>query len=238
MIVVLASLAPILVFFTLSTRSHSFMVLLNIVNFLIAAAWGRSFLVQTMHGLLLSEESNTCDTSTTPAPVATPEATPPTELQFDDSPAPLPTEAALASASPVIVTPTEPAGSLESPGAASAGGEEATATPQPNPQTAHQATPAPTSGPRRINTASPSPRTAAQREAPAASIWWLTPQDASPVAKVKGVLRTWLAIFVGVGLQMTWILGPLVGNPKGSFLWFHPPGSGNFVQAFLSVLFG
>jgi hypothetical protein len=83
----------------------------------------------------------------------------------------------------------------------------------------------------------PSPRTGAQRPTPAASHWRLTLEDASPVAKVKGVLRTWLWIFVGVGLQMTWILGPLVGNPWGRFIWFHPPGKGNFVQAFWSVLF-
>jgi hypothetical protein len=228
MIVVLASLAPILVFFTLSTRSHPFMVLLNGLNFLIAAAWGRSFLVQTMHGLLLSEESNTSDGSATPPSAPTPVAAPATELQFDDSPVPLAAETPMVPVS-AAVAPPETAGRNESAGAENSGAERADAT---SPATS-QAAASPTPGPRRTTTRAAA---AVPRQPPAASRWRLTLEEASPVAKVKGVLQTWLWIFVGVGLQMTWILGPFVGNPQGPFVWFHPLGEGNFLQGFWSVL--
>ncbi|MFN6104540.1 MAG: hypothetical protein ACK5EA_08825 [Planctomycetaceae bacterium] len=211
MIVVLASLAPILVFFTLSTRSHPFMVLLNGLNVLIAAAWGRSFLVQTLHGLLLAEESNT---SASPG-AGRPEPGPPTELKFEETPATSPPDAVKteAPAEPTLSTGNgDPAPTTTGPSAA---------------VVAPPSTGVPTSAPARRSAVARSPAPAPARSGG---------EVLSPVAKVRGVLRTWLFIFVAVGLQMTWILGPLVGNPQGDFVWFHPPGEGNFLQGFWTVL--
>lgn len=211
MIVVLASLAPILVFFTLSTRSHPFMVLLNGLNVLIAAAWGRSFLVQTLHGLLLAEESITAAS----AGVERPEPGPPTELQFEDTPATSPPDAG---------QPQPPAEPTHTAGH----GDPTTTTTGPSAAVENSV---PTGAP----PAAPARRSAVARSA-APSSARSGNELSSPGAKVRGVLRTWLCIFVGVALQMTWILGPLVGNPQGEFLWFHPPGEGNFLQAFWNVL--
>jgi hypothetical protein len=211
MIVVLASLAPILVFFTLSTRSHPFMVLLNALLVLIAAAWSRSFLVQTLHGLLLAEESIT---ASHPG-AGRPEPGAPTELQFEDTPTTSPPDAGTPHSPP---EPTHFAGH----------GDPASTTTGPSAVVM-------TSPPTGVPPAAPARRLAVARS-PAPSPARSGGELSSPVAKVRGVLRTWLFIFVAVGLQMTWILGPLVGNPQGDFVWFHPSGEGNFLQGFWTVL--
>jgi hypothetical protein len=66
MVAVLASLGPIVAFFSVSTTSYHFMVIFNVVIFGVAGALGLSFLLQTLHRL-----------SVTPAPRATmPDAAP------------------------------------------------------------------------------------------------------------------------------------------------------------------
>ena len=211
MIVVLASLAPILVFFTLSTRSHPFMVLLNGLNVLIAAAWGRSFLVQTMHGLLLSEDSLISASRS----AGRPENAAPTELKFEDTSAAVTPDPGAAHSLPE--SPPSAANADVVP-ASSTGPSAAVVAPPP--------VAAPGQSPVRRSAVAPSAAPSARHGG----------ELSSPVAKVKGVLRTWLFIFVAVGLQMAWILGPLVGNPQGDFVWFHPPGEGNFLQGFWTVL--
>ena len=47
----LASIGPIVAFFSMSTASHSFMILVNVVVFTISGALGLSFLLQTLHRL-------------------------------------------------------------------------------------------------------------------------------------------------------------------------------------------
>jgi hypothetical protein len=51
---VLASLGPIVMFFSLSTKSYAFIQLLNVVVFTIAGALGLTFLLQTLHRLTTS----------------------------------------------------------------------------------------------------------------------------------------------------------------------------------------
>jgi hypothetical protein len=51
---VLASLGPIVAFFSVSTNSHAFIVLLNVAAFAIAGGLGLAFLLQTMHRLTTS----------------------------------------------------------------------------------------------------------------------------------------------------------------------------------------
>jgi hypothetical protein len=52
---VLASMGPILAFFSVSTPSYSFIVLLNVVVFAIAGLLGLAFLIQTLNRLSLAE---------------------------------------------------------------------------------------------------------------------------------------------------------------------------------------
>lgn len=51
MVTVLASLGPIVSFFSLSTTSYHFMILVNVVVFGVSGALGLSFLLQTLHRL-------------------------------------------------------------------------------------------------------------------------------------------------------------------------------------------
>jgi hypothetical protein len=53
MVTVLASLGPIVAFFSVSTTSHPFMVLLNVLVFAAAGCLGMAFLLQTLHRLSL-----------------------------------------------------------------------------------------------------------------------------------------------------------------------------------------
>lgn len=56
MLAVLASLGPIVVFFALSTSSYPFMVLLNVATGTIAGVLGLSFLLRTLHRLMVAQE--------------------------------------------------------------------------------------------------------------------------------------------------------------------------------------
>src|SRR6185437_6181511 len=70
MVTVLASLGPIVAFFSVSTTSYSFMVLLNVVVFAVSGLLGLVFLLQTLHRL-----------SVVPREPAAPEALPPEALE-------------------------------------------------------------------------------------------------------------------------------------------------------------
>jgi len=54
---VLASTGPIVLFFSLSTKSYSFIVLLNVAAYTIAGVLGLLFLLQTLHRLTVSQPS-------------------------------------------------------------------------------------------------------------------------------------------------------------------------------------
>ena len=53
---VLASLGPIVAFFSVCTTSYPFMVLLNVVLFAVAGLMGLTFLLQTLHRLCVAQE--------------------------------------------------------------------------------------------------------------------------------------------------------------------------------------
>ncbi len=57
MIAVLASLGPIVAFFSVSTTSYSFMVLLNVLIFAASGLLGLMFLLQTLHRLSVAEST-------------------------------------------------------------------------------------------------------------------------------------------------------------------------------------
>lgn len=77
MLAVLASLGPIVAFFTLSTDSYAFMKLLNVVVFAISGFLGLGFLLQTLHRMTLAQEPVI-------APLPMPRSEP--EFQSDESP--------------------------------------------------------------------------------------------------------------------------------------------------------
>jgi len=80
MLTVLASLGTIVAFFSVSTSSYSFMILLNVVVFAISGFLGLLFLLQTLHRLNIAQESEAiiepaeyrpgeADAATTPPPL-------------------------------------------------------------------------------------------------------------------------------------------------------------------------
>jgi hypothetical protein len=79
---VLAASGPIVAFFSVSTTSYPFMVLLNVLAFAIAGMLGLKFLLQTLHRLSLVEHSHN-----PPASPATEIATPATGLTDLTAPA-------------------------------------------------------------------------------------------------------------------------------------------------------
>jgi len=71
---VLASFGPIVAFFSVSTTSYSFMVLLNVVMFAVAGLLGLLFLLQTLHRLTVAQSEPEV---TTPLAPAAPSVVPP-----------------------------------------------------------------------------------------------------------------------------------------------------------------
>src|SRR5438105_3752313 len=69
MLAVLASLGTIVAFFSVSTSSYSFMILLNVVVFAISGFLGLMFLLQTLHRLSIAQEAE--------LPIQSDSATPP-----------------------------------------------------------------------------------------------------------------------------------------------------------------
>jgi hypothetical protein len=66
---VLASLGPIVAFFSLSTTSYPFMVLLNVVVFAVSGFLGLAFLLQTLHRMTVApRQARPPAPSTAPAP--------------------------------------------------------------------------------------------------------------------------------------------------------------------------
>jgi len=53
---VLSSLGPVVAFFSVSTTSYSFMVILNVIVFAVAGLLGLSFLLQTLHRLSVQDQ--------------------------------------------------------------------------------------------------------------------------------------------------------------------------------------
>lgn len=82
---VLASFAPIVAFFSVSTTSYPFMVLLNVFLFAVAGAMGLTFLLQTLNRLSLIEQL----TLSRPSPVE-PRSAPESTSTSDSGPPPLP----------------------------------------------------------------------------------------------------------------------------------------------------
>ncbi len=86
---VLASLGPIVAFFSVSTTSYAFMVLLNVLVFTVAGVLGLSFLLQTLHRLTVAQqeaERLRRLTHLAAAPPRTPPDEPPADPAPDEEP--------------------------------------------------------------------------------------------------------------------------------------------------------
>lgn len=79
---VLASLGPIVAFFSISTTSYAFMVLLNVLMFTVAGVLGLNFLLQTLHRLTVAldlEAKAQRRAAALPTETPTPEPTEPSD---------------------------------------------------------------------------------------------------------------------------------------------------------------
>jgi hypothetical protein len=147
---VLASFGPITAFFSISTESYSFMVLLNVVLFAVAGVLGLAFLLRTLHRLSVS------------------------------------------------MSGTE------------------------------GAPPAPDSGPEGAGSTDPAEKQTSERMALPGALDEIEGHVLGPHVKV--VFRCWVVIFALVGVQMSWVLRPFVGDPSLPFEWFRQRQS-NFFEA-------
>jgi hypothetical protein len=77
MVAVLASLGPIVAFFSVSTTSYPFMVLFNVLVFGVSGGLGLMFLLQTLHRLSVAGSQGGSSAGTGPAEPATEPAEPP-----------------------------------------------------------------------------------------------------------------------------------------------------------------
>ena len=63
------------------------------------------------------------------------------------------------------------------------------------------------------------------------------PSFPAPVADERVVFLIWLAVFVLVGAQMSWVLRPFIGSPGSEFTWFRPRES-SFFEAVMTSIWG
>jgi hypothetical protein len=82
MLAVLASLGPIVAFFSISSTSYGFIKLLNVIVFALSGFLGLAFLLQTLHRISIADQIDYAARSTTPPPVegqpeSAPQSSPP-----------------------------------------------------------------------------------------------------------------------------------------------------------------
>lgn len=175
LLAVLASLGPIVAFFSVSSTSYAFMLLFNVAVCGVAGALGMKFLLQTLHRLSIARSED-----------ASGEAELPDEPDFDLGPR-------------VVAEPAQVAQAAEP----------------------HASAPAPWP---------PVWKSVGQAGA-------LTPvKGRKPGSETVSVFRTWVIVFGLVGMQMSWVLRPIIGAPHLPFAWFRPRES-SFFEAVLNALY-
>jgi hypothetical protein len=203
---VLASLGPVVAFFSFCTTSSPFMVVLNVVVFALSGLLGMVFLLQTLQRLSVMRQMA---------------ETPPWVRRQVPQPTPPPTAAAPAGtapgadqATPAILVPEPPA----------AGGVADEATPynllSPGPLLAEHS-------PRKFR-----PMIEPLPEEPSA----LDSMRGHVLGRhVKTIFVCWMMTFGVVGGQMAWVLRPFFGSGAQDFVWFAPRGS-NFFEGVLHAV--
>jgi hypothetical protein len=89
MLAVLASIGPIVAFFSFTTTSYPFMILLNVLIFSVAGCLGMSFLLQSLHRMTVFQAFDQLEAAVEPLPTATVEQTRSSDWKSPDSPAPM-----------------------------------------------------------------------------------------------------------------------------------------------------
>lgn len=204
---VLASMGPILAFFSASTPSYPFIVLLNVALFALAGALGLTFLLQTLNRLArfqLDEENAPIDsgeatlTKTSDSVSQVNQATPSQTVNTKQS---LPNRAKETLAHPQQnLTPNfgESSSASEQPGPAKNVSFVSATIVKPTPQPSHH---------------------------PMGQL-----RQTKISRHVKNVFGCWILVFGLVGAQLGWILRPFIGSPDKPFQWFRPRDS-NFFEA-------
>ena len=215
MLAVLASFGPIVAFFSVSTTSYEFMLLLNVLVFAVAGFLGLKFLLLTLHRLSrVAGEMEIEKVMATAATAATAQNTTPQNATAQNANA-----------------PQTPPGVL-SPDAYKFNDALPAAPPniaQSNiPMSAGQSNVAPI-GVAPIGVA---PMRTPSRAVPGA----LEREDGAVLGRdVVAVFRIWIIVFGLVGAQMSWVLRPFLGHPGRHFMIFAQRES-NFFEAVFAAL--
>ncbi len=218
---VLASLGPIIVFFSVSTTSYPFMKLLNVACATVAGVLGLAFLLRTLQRLVWMREVAAMAGGENPEP----------------------------SQRRVQVHPEQPGGESnlderENAGEPAAEGSSMQAASMPAAPATQAATPdqgtAPTGDIRAqidaFQASHPDPHPADPAPRPGQPRHW--PDGSGPLdrgawtgsRRAKVVFRIWVVVFALVGAQMSWVLRPFIGDPNLPFAWFRERESNFFMD--------
>ncbi len=206
MVAVLASFGPIVAFFSASTTSYQFMLLLNVVVFAVSGFLGLKFLLHTLHRLSVVQAAAPLQPVTSPNGAAHHSAPSSVAQRVSD-------EDLFATAKPGAPLPPPPA----PPRGATA--QTAIAPPRPAPAAPVHRTPV-----------APAPASAGE---PAGALDRL--EDHTVGSDVTTIFRIWIIVFGLVGAQMSWVLRPFLGHPGREFMFFAPRES-NFFEAVFKAL--
>ena len=236
---VLASMGPILAFFSVSTPNYSFIVLLNVVLFAIAGMLGLAFLIQTLNRLSLAQSRKSdyereLETSRSPSE----RVEGPLEEKRDDDQAgdqaSTASEGVVESAGAADESKGDSQYYLAAEEADKAGKDGIEATVLDG--TEIQDTPHGSWDDRSDSTGK------AGRDNRLDD--WQVRRPKSGLDQLEGVVLgkhvkkvfcVWIVVYGLVGAQMGWVLRPFIGSPNTDFSWFRARDS-NFFQAVLDTI--
>jgi hypothetical protein len=203
MTAVLASLAPVVAFFTLSSNDYRFLVLLNVALFAVSGLIGVKVLRRRIAELIGIELRRR---PPPPSPSASPPA--PEPKRRAEGPGMEPTPATVSGAAPTKAAEETPRGAETLPGTAPGAGRGVPLVP-----VMRYGPDAPAEG-----LDDGFPIVADRAAAPLPPLPPRRRPDAEEAAHT--VLRVWTILFALVGAQMSWILRPFIGSPDGPFTLF------------------
>ena len=233
---VLASMGPILAFFSVSTPNYSFIVLLNVVLFAIAGMLGLAFLIQTLNRLSLAQSRKSDyerELETSRAPSERMEE--PLEEKQDDDQAgdqASATSDGLAELTGSTDESKEDSQNYLAAEEASKDAIEATVLDE----TVNQDTPDGSWDGRSEITGEVGRQNRLDD--------WQVRRPKSGLDQLEGVVLgkhvkkvfcVWIVVYGLVGAQMGWVLRPFIGSPNTDFSWFRARDS-NFFQAVLDTI--
>ena len=236
---VLASMGPILAFFSVSTPNYSFIVLLNVVLFAIAGMLGLAFLIQTLNRLSLAQSRKSDyerELETVRSPSERIEG-PLEEKQDGDQ------------AGDQVSTTSD--GLAESAGAAegvdeSKEGSQHCLAAEETDKEAIEATVLDGTETQDTPHGSWDDRSETTGEFGGENRLddWQVRRPKSGLDQLEGVVLgkhvkkvfcVWIVVYGLVGAQMGWVLRPFIGSPNTDFSWFRARNS-NFFQAVLDTI--